>query len=807
MCRHYYNIISFSYRATELKQIDAVKIILKCSPNLPLPNLYSGDTPLLYACRKSNHETAELLLSHSPRLLLLQNKLREGMHSALHIACYNNDLQMVLLLLGYFKSLIERGTFVRYNLDFVNAMKMTPLFIACKTNCTHIIKEIICFQHEFASIPLINVNKGNGEKRRTALHAAVEQGNIDTVFMLLSNRELNVNVHAKPSIEICHLYESHKTIDCGRPLESDAVCGSAPSKLSTHFTVIRNQECVSKPRAASNPVSNSIEMFCDMQVTPMVEACIKNSKDIVEVLLKNGARDDDGLACRVCDSLNRHDLEQLILSYHCIYRESNSGSNKQTLELQWSSKKIPICSGMWLKDCSVFFPCKYGVEDPASFLSECISKFELVVIDLSENELTDVPLELFSLPNASKINLSKNKIKNLSFRDDTGLCHWKCERLKELCLSHNHLTNLPNWIWTLPKLKQLHCQDNQLVTLSLTKQELPCLLESVNASNNRIESITSAVWEIGTLVELNLSKNKLTVTNLNFPYMKVGEPSVESPQKDMLSVTSQFHSKDTPCAHFGGIEGYSLGFIRDTVLDGREHSQLMRLDLSNNDLLEFPRALPCIAPSLQELIVSHNNFEHVDIQFLPPLIKTIVAQHCNIKRFGNTLSEVQFERTIKNCYTIHDKKSSLCQHRYHKQLPFLIKLDLKGNCLEHFQVLQHRSLGTSVESAAADEHEFQVDACSSKLLYPNLRYLILDANEFIGKLNPNIGHHSKLCVLSLNDNKSLEMLPDELGMIRYLLELHISGMDNLVNLPPEYQPFENKQLKHLLNFFKARLKE
>ena len=384
------------------------------------------------------------------------------------------------------------------------------------------------------------------------------------------------------------------------------------------------------------------------------------------------------------------------------------------------------------------------------------------VVDLESNFLKEVPLELFRLPNVVEISLSHNQIvklpegNNYMSLESTALCGWECGQLEELNLTHNHLTKLPNCVWVLPNLKSIHCQSNRISTLlpddigidfnsflsmSMTKInfasnkldiiprfvfELPNL-KVVHFQNNLLQSIPETIWVCESLQELDVSNNRIAL----LPWCEEEKTMIDSrlefgpgaliKQSDKLMcgkshIRPQFQRNASFFQRHGSVVGTGIKPLQKTeelswnvpmnMVEGCDYSSLTKLTLASNRLTVFPEALPCLAPNLQELDVSDNQFENIDILFIPQSIKKFTARHCKIERFGNVLVRSMYAQVVRNCR--HGKTfGKPCQHRSHQHLPCLLKLDLLGNELKHFQLIHHPPLDNEAENPAEKERHFR----------------------------------------------------------------------------------------------------
>ena len=201
------------------------------------------------------------------------------------------------------------------------------------------------------------------------------------------------------------------------------------------------------------------------------------------------------------------------------------------------------------------------------------------------------------------------------------------------------------------------------------------------------------------------------------------------------------------------------------TVEGCDYSSLTKLVLSYNKLRIFPEALPCLAPNLQELDISDNEFKHVDIQFIPQSIKKFTARRCKIARFGNVLQKDMWSQVVRNCR--HGKTFGMpCQHRSHRNLPCLLNLDLLGNDLSHFQLIHHPPLESEREDPSKEDRQYRHGVASHDLLYPLLEGLDLGRNKLEGQFNPNICYQSHLKSINLSENHSLEKLSMEFAHLK-----------------------------------------
>ena len=616
--------------------------------------------------------------------------------------------------------------------------------------------------------------------------------------------------------------------------------------------------------------SSGYKSFNQLLVTPLTEACAYGNTEMVNLLLQYGAQDDDGLAHRISSFIHLPDIAQLVLAHQCIVLEKGVGEKGATdtaarLQLQWDSRNLSVLDGSWFSNTFEYFPSQRQKEDddgdtgyssrlrlPQLQLQykSSVTGFNIRVVHLQQNHLQSIPLEMFYLPNVEEIDLSRNRCTELP--EDVG--GWKCVHLKELDLSHNFLVSFPSSVWVLPALRKLVATHNNLATLLQDKKKkfeeelLSKSLEHIDVSynhlielpsflfllpklkkaflhHNELQSLPDTAWDSTTIKELLINHNHLTHLPRVEPVdSHFSESACKAPdviQRSERAITGIFEVRarfDSSLSKNNQPEISICGTRPVTIkqdvslpaagVDSSEYSSLTKFNIANNRLQTFPVGLPCFVPNLTELDVSNNSFKDIDIQFIPQLIVKFTARNCEIKRFGNVLTQASNTEVVKCC--LHQKTFGYpCQHRKHPRLPNLTNLKLSGNRLKYFQILYHEPFESDDEEPIEKDQIFDPTKTSMDLLYPALEALELSRNNLQGEFNPNIGHQSHLMQIQLDRNPELRKIPMEFAYLRktrQLTELRINDLPNLIEPPQEYQ---NKQhsINHLLTYMRSRLKE
>ncbi|NGX34298.1 MAG: Internalin-A [Candidatus Anoxychlamydiales bacterium] len=146
-----------------------------------------------------------------------------------------------------------------------------------------------------------------------------------------------------------------------------------------------------------------------------------------------------------------------------------------------------------------------GNNRPAAISEEEIRElesFRLETLILSNNNLTDIPEEIYHLKRLWSLNLYNNKLSSISenIRNLKNLCH--------LNLSNNEFASISKEIGSIKGLEGLYFSSNKLTSISEDIRKLKWLKE-LDLSDNKLTAIPEAMCDLEQLVVLDLHNNKL----------------------------------------------------------------------------------------------------------------------------------------------------------------------------------------------------------------------------------------------------------------------------------------------------------
>lgn len=206
-------------------------------------------------------------------------------------------------------------------------------------------------------------------------------------------------------------------------------------------------------------------------------------------------------------------------------------------------------------------------------------------VNLSKNQFAFVPSVIFQLPSLKKLNLSHNVISGVSFE------MWTCTSLLELNLSHNKLEKLPSH------------SESSIISEGVSTPA-PHSISDDPASVCPRHSDSPSVSQSGSLVETVTTPSSGTLRKIPF----ASPPMDQQHDKPLnyVDVPPKFVNRWQE-----KVRVQPSDFESEIEATSERRSQLVELNLSHNSFDELPAALPCLAPQLEKLILSHNRLTQI----------------------------------------------------------------------------------------------------------------------------------------------------------------------------------------------------
>uniref|UniRef100_A0A0K0E7L1 non-specific serine/threonine protein kinase n=1 Tax=Strongyloides stercoralis TaxID=6248 RepID=A0A0K0E7L1_STRER len=736
----------------------------------------TGDTVLHVAIRTGKYQIIELVLENFSFLMGCKN--RKG-KLPLHEACEMNDVTILKTLLNF-----------SYSSDLFNEIDVPG------SDCTY---KFIC-----------DLNEVDGELC-TPLLIAVKNDNVLAVHFFLEFK-INAKTENDTDIEICPFV-----------LDSYDSKGKTPLMIAC----ARNNEPILRLllQSGANPnlpigvtdddihnMSSSTEEVLCCGSGALIEACKSKNITFIKILFHYGAYDHENKALCLASTLNCDDIICLFLSK--LVRIDNDNSINKRLFHQTSNIPVP-CILNWRQANLLTFPADFifsAVHRISPKIKSIRGAFaSLTKVDLSENLLQTIPLTLFSLPSMKCLNLSNNNISSFESLDN-----FQCNvpALENISLENNKLTSLP------PQL--------------FSQNYFPCI-KILNVSKNQLKYLPSNMWSSSTLKELNASYNDLhDLPSLVVSFDRIGrnEHNFQKKyerQKDigkniddlLIPKNDKKNVKDNeilpseevmpenvieiPLERINRWQN-NLSLLKfdleeeEVVGDKNEFNSLLSLNLSYNKFKEMPLNLACVCPRLIKLDMSNNELQSIGpIECFPHRLRTLdiscnkltktfdaLTKHhlncyssptnncSNNSRRSRSKSVARNRRslsTVRNQITqdtVNNKPSSfeVCIHKEHKQLEYLKNLNISSNKIRNIPIF--------LPSLCITSPPEDVSSIKNLLIFPNLSTIDL-SNNLIDHIPSSISTLNMLTSINLQNNKQLQVLSSELGLLDKLWSLQLKG--------------------------------
>ena len=404
----------------------------------------------------------------------------EGLESALHVACKTPDADegkkfiIVQTLLKHFLSLLDRPGLqgnrpLHYAAAAGNSNVVGLLLKYYKAVWFHFndlddqlalpeaIETLAAEYYSGISEPELNINEQRDDQK-TALHLALSAEHDSVVRVMVE-----FSVQMSGITEITDDLRSHL---CNN-LMIDFATVVQSGHLASVEVLLKHNQCLDMSRA-------------------LKEAFAQQHKDIIALLL----------------------LE--LVARHCTIALN---------EINWQGQNLPYVTQEWIIQAAeqlARMKCiQVGV--PVDGIHSSLSR--VTHLDLSQNQLTSLPIEVFFMTGITTLTLESNELTSLfdsellssaknasetpqsKTKTDTCTISAKsesptlpCQKLEKLFVRNNKLTALPCELFDLPELKTLSASQNCIKQLP-DNFWLSSSLEVVHLVNNKITA-TWAIWRL-----------------------------------------------------------------------------------------------------------------------------------------------------------------------------------------------------------------------------------------------------------------------------------------------------------------------
>ncbi|CAD6186430.1 unnamed protein product [Caenorhabditis auriculariae] len=375
-------------------------------------------------------------------------------------------------------------------------------------------------------------------------------------------------------------------------------------------------------------------------------------------------------------------------------------------------------------------------------------------LNMSGNNLKTIEMPSYYISSTSLeiLNLKDNELENLTAQLLSSL-----PQLQILDVSKNELAQLPEYIWLCPSLKELNASFNRLSSLPM--------VASRSARGERPKLQPGLVQNISVPLpgDNSIIDGPSNVTNHPLKRQNVWQADINLSKVDDDSLFPDF-----PVTSSNTLTTINLShnkFHAFPMCLACCCPRLLVLNMSNNAMTALP-PVSCIPAHIRTLDFSFNNIKenftppthlHTVCHAVPPSTTTggMMPRRRNSpvrQHRSRSKSAVRSQRSlsVSRHQAVDAQKEEECVHKRHDSLEWLKTLNLAGNRLRTISVV--RADGKILMSGlnVLDLSDNKLNVVSGELSkLPLLSVLNLSNNTNIKELPPDLGMLSRLWSLSL----------------------------------------------------------
>ena len=627
-------------------------------------------TALHIATSGGHADVVVCLLNKLPALLMIDDSPKE---TSLHIAARNGNIEIVknLLMVAVRSEQLKRRS-ISSSDESTEAEKSYLCGGSLRVPMNDALPEMIM------DVMAITVNE-----HKTALHEAAISGNVEIVKLLIDfMREYLAHDNLTSSTTSQTSSHNGPVVGGFSPLQSEGM--STPTLRSGGFPSGGNSPSLRKANAVPGVdlmtlkgrtafheaarlghfevmklllqagadinafMRPSLDAGVNVELTALVQACLMQRLDVVKFLLQNGATDARLKALSRSLKIPYDEAAGLLLCYNGGLQEivdfrkptpEMIGSQAiGNLHVGWNSKNLTYIREEWLELAITEFP---NPNDKFLVISE---------LDISSNNLSVLPIEMFNLQCLKQLDFNRNKVTQFPFVSDKSCGGWTCSKLTTIDAANNLLTALPACLFCLPELKELLANGNKISEVPVCVWTAPKLLR-LYLAKNCLESFPTAQEDSSLATLMSASESspmspysgystnspasqsnsdsgyvsnrkgdfvESVSLNYNSPTFGFPIPNSGTPVSSHRSLEIKSHTIQTQTVISRRLENFQDGNVEVEELDDTESTEetssrkcfmLETLDISHNKLTAVPAGLSCLAPKLTKLNVSHNQIK------------------------------------------------------------------------------------------------------------------------------------------------------------------------------------------------------
>lgn len=454
----------------------------------------------------------------------------------IHAAVINGHVAVLDLLLKfpYESSVLQKFMdktqqweyYFPFDVNAKDVTEQTVLYVACLVGNQRIVDLLLKFK-----VPAKRIKKddsSNDEENKN--ERPKTEPNISPTKKRLSNGIQSMI--SKLSLRNNAEKEEERTDTEISPLDLDLYCNNNTEtalhiavKKKYHNIVLQLLQNGANPNLSIKQSAEELNRANDNSgstSTALVEACKNRDVNMVDCLVRYGARDDNCKALKVASSNSDEYIASKLLTLKA-YQDPEFKINKKALEIvpsahlggilgsvtfssmfpttpvmiNWHGQKcLHYIKEEWLINASM----AHNVKLKLTARNQSSALMAITRLDISNNQLTELPLCIFQMSSLRHLNAANNKIYKLPEAGKTS----SSPKTKRESRTLN-----PNQSgWCCPVLEEIHLHDNRIDSVPACLFTLTALTV-LDLSNNKLQALPFKMWSAPKLRELNLSLNML----------------------------------------------------------------------------------------------------------------------------------------------------------------------------------------------------------------------------------------------------------------------------------------------------------
>eukprot|EP01091_Cochliopodium_minus_P016284 TRINITY_DN604_c4_g1_i1.p1 TRINITY_DN604_c4_g1~~TRINITY_DN604_c4_g1_i1.p1 ORF type:complete len:565 (+),score=171.79 TRINITY_DN604_c4_g1_i1:3-1697(+) len=238
----------------------------------------------------------------------------------------------------------------------------------------------------------------------------------------------------------------------------------------------------------------------------------------------------------------------------------------------------------------------------------------LKILKIDRNKLKELPNNFSKLASLEELNISYNEIKTLP--SDFG----NLNKLKILNFDGTELKAIPLQVWDLKGLQELTFIDNNLTIVNKELTKFSGTLIKLDISQNQIDDLGETIGTLVNLEFLNVSNNR--ITQFSKEITKCTKLKMLMANECKITSLDSIAEGMENWAELSEIQ-LSANQLKTVPPQMKNIKKLKHLDLSKNQIETLPKQLFWLKATLRKLLLNNNKIKSLpgDVSYLDPSLK------------------------------------------------------------------------------------------------------------------------------------------------------------------------------------------